>query len=116
MWFGNLVTMKWWNDVWLKESFADYMSGVCISECEELKNYKNSDLIFARFMDHSLSADIKSTTHPIVVNVKHTTDAVNAFDDICYEKGASFIKVLSYFIGRDALKAGTREYFAKFKF
>jgi aminopeptidase N len=67
-------------------------------------------------MDHALSADIKSTTHPIVVNVNHTIDAVNAFDDICYEKGASFIKVLSNYIGRDALKKGTREYFAKYKF
>ncbi len=69
-----------------------------------------------RFIDNALDADISSTTHPIQVPVKHTIDAVNVFDDICYEKGASFIKTLTNFIGRESLKHGTKEYFSRFKF
>ena len=60
--------------------------------------------MFMRFIDFALSSDIKSSTHPIYVTVNNTLDAVNVFDDICYEKGASFIKMMNYFIGREAFK------------
>lgn len=59
---------------------------------------------------------MKSTTHPIFANVKNTIDAVNVFDNICYEKGASWIKLTNHFIGRQAFMSGCREYFAKYKF
>jgi len=60
-----------------------------------------------RFIDNALELDVKkSVTHPIQVEVKHTIDAVNVFDGICYEKGASFIKTLKNYIGNDALKEG----------
>ena len=54
------------------------------------------------------------TTHPIQVEVRHTVDAVNVFDRICYEKGACFIKQMSYFVGEDILKLGMKEYFTKY--
>ena len=54
------------------------------------------------------------TTHPIQVEVRHTEDAVNVFDRICYEKGACFIKQMSYFVGEDILKLGMKEYFTKY--
>jgi aminopeptidase N len=103
MWFGDLVTMKWWNDLWLKESFADFSALMCLMECK-------SELTVEGLKSHIYG------THPIQVEVKHTIDAVNVFDDICYEKGACFIKTLKNFIGREALSEGVRAYFEKFGF
>jgi len=116
MWFGNLVTMKWWSDLWLKESFADFMAVTCLMESPELEMYKNPELLFVRFTHFALSSDIKSTTHPVFTTVNHTIDAAIAFDNICYEKGACWIKLSNHFIGRDAFMAGCREYFSRFKY
>jgi aminopeptidase N len=107
MWFGDLVTMKWWNDLWLKESFATYLGAICLIESEALRHYRNPEQLFIRFTCGALEADAKSTTHPVQVQVQHTTDAENVFDRICYDKGASFIKQLSHFIGRDVLEKGS---------
>ena len=114
MWFGDLVTMEWWNDLWLKESFADFMAGTNITRNPAFANYKNSDQLFLNFLLHALSADIKKTTHPIQSVVNNTEDAVNVFDQISYEKGASFIKQLSNFVGEKVLTDGMNEYFTKF--
>lgn len=92
MWFGDLVTMQWWDDLWLKESFADFMAATNLTQNKDLANYQNSELLFLKYLDRATRADIKSSTHPIQVNVRDTEEAVNVFDSICYEKGASFIK------------------------
>ena len=66
MWFGDLTTMHWWNDLWLKESFADFCSVTCMSETASIKaRYPDPELRFLDFMANALSADLKPTTHPI---------------------------------------------------
>jgi aminopeptidase N len=92
MWFGDLVTMRWWNDLWLKESFADYCTSVCLEECEAFAHLKTPRLTVQHYQTEALSDDTRKTTHPIAVTVNHTNDAVNVFDKICYRKGACFLK------------------------
>jgi aminopeptidase N len=84
--------MEWWTDLWLKESFADYLGLTNLIENPELENYPNGDIWFIRMLGMALETDTLKTTHPIQVNVRHTEDAANVFDHICYRKGACFIK------------------------
>lgn len=100
MWFGDLVTMRWWNDLWLKESFADFMAACNMSENPAFTNYKNTNLIFLEYLNNAYQADIRRTTHPIAATVNTTEDAANVFDRISYQKGASFIKLTSNYLGR----------------
>mmetsp|Transcript_1239 Transcript_1239/g.1434 ORF Transcript_1239/g.1434 Transcript_1239/m.1434 type:complete len:274 (-) Transcript_1239:1266-2087(-) len=117
MWFGDLVTMKWWNDLWLKESFADFMGSANLVDNEAFhEKYPTAYYYFFEFLTHGVHADTLKNTHPITVEVKHTEDAVNVFDRISYEKGASFVKQLSYFVGSDALKKGMKLYFDRYSF
>ncbi len=116
MWFGDLVTMEWWNDLWLKESFADYCTSVCLEECEALRYVKNPRLTVQHYLTEALGDDTRKTTHPISVTVNHTNDAVNVFDKICYRKGACFLKQIDYFLGRNIMKQGIKLYFEQYKF
>ena len=104
MWFGDLITMKWWNDLWLKESFADFSASCCLSECDALAStYPDHIHVPLTFTERALDADLKPTTHPIQVPIRHTGDGENAFDMISYAKGACWIKVMDNFVGRETL-------------
>ena len=66
MWFGDLTTMKWWNDLWLKESFADFCRVTAMTEIPSIASkYPNSETIYLQFMDGAINADLKPSTHPI---------------------------------------------------
>ena len=72
MWFGNLVTMNWWDDLWLNESFANFVSYINLDEAPGLEQYKSAWSIFLMESFWGLEEDQNSTTHPISVDVIHT--------------------------------------------
>lgn len=112
MWFGNLVTMKWWNDLWLNESFATFMSYKGLVAATEFKNNWLHFLTSEKPSAHE--ADQMPTTHPIEADVSSTAVAFTNFDDISYDKGASVLKQLSFYIGEDSFQKSLKEYFKKF--
>ena len=92
MWFGNHVTMKWWDDLWLNESFATFMSHMCLEDAKGLEDYTLSWELFLIDKRWGLRTDMYSTTHPIAASCDSTEDADRIFDGISYGKGASFLK------------------------
>ncbi|GGK36103.1 aminopeptidase N [Nocardia camponoti] len=109
MWFGDLVTMVWWDDLWLKESFADYMGALAAAEATE---FTDAWVSFAnRRKAWAYLQDQLPTTHPIVADIVDLEAAKLNFDGITYAKGASVLKQLAAYVGRDAFFAGARRYF-----
>ncbi|MFJ6679430.1 aminopeptidase N [Microbacterium sp. NPDC091382] len=110
MWFGDLVTMRWWDDLWLKESFADFM-GTHANVATGL--HPDAWVTFAsRRKGWAYVQDQLPTTHPIVADIPDLEAAKLNFDGITYAKGASVLKQLVGFVGEDAFFRGARRYFA----
>ncbi|WP_426225904.1 aminopeptidase N [Pseudarthrobacter sp. DSP2-3-2b1] len=109
MWFGDLVTMQWWDDLWLKESFADYMGTLGVDRATGWEtawvNFANKRKAWAYVQDQL------PTTHPIVADIPDLEAAKQNFDGITYAKGAAVLKQLVAYVGFDAFIAGSREYF-----
>ncbi|MFD4181418.1 aminopeptidase N [Rhodococcus sp. NPDC058514] len=109
MWFGDLVTMVWWDDLWLKESFADFMGALASAEATQ---WSDAWVAFAnRRKAWAYSQDQLPTTHPIVADIVDLEAAKLNFDGITYAKGASVLKQLVAYVGRDAFFEGSRRYF-----
>ncbi len=108
MWFGDLVTMKWWNDLWLNESFAEYVSTLAVAETIQgpaaWTTFNSLEKSWAYRQDQLPS------THPIVATINDLEDVEVNFDGITYAKGASVLKQLVAWVGRDAFFAGVAEY------
>lgn len=108
MWFGDLVTMEWWNDLWLNESFATYLAS--IAQARALK----SDATWMDFF-HTKTwgywQDQLVTTHPIETDVPDVRTAKGNFDGITYAKGAAALKQLHFYVGEEAFKRGIQNYF-----
>ncbi|MFF7292333.1 aminopeptidase N [Microbacterium sp. NPDC008134] len=114
MWFGDLVTMRWWDDLWLKESFADYMGSHASAAATR---YSDAWVTFAaRRKAWAYQQDQLPTTHPIVADITDLEAAKLNFDGITYAKGASVLKQLVAFVGEDAFFEGARRYFAAHAF
>ncbi len=111
MWFGNLVTMRWWNDLWLNESFAEWASTTAQSEATE---WTEAWTTFGTHeKDWAYRQDQLSSTHPIVAPIRDLEDVEVNFDGITYAKGASVLKQLVAYVGREPFRDGLRAYFAK---
>ncbi len=114
MWFGDLVTMKWWEDLWLNESFAEWASYMATSEATQ---YKTAWTEFnALRKNWAYRQDQLSTTHPIATEMKDLEDVKTNFDGISYAKGASVLQQLVEHVGRENFIKGLRIYFTKHAF
>src|SRR5690606_240139 len=114
MWFGNLVTMRWWNGLWLNESFATYMSYLCMVEATR---FKSAWQVFnAGMKNWAYTQDERVTTHPISGVVRDTDETFLNFDGITYGKGAAAIKQLVASIGIEGFQAGMRRYFERHQY
>ncbi|QBE47628.1 aminopeptidase N [Leucobacter triazinivorans] len=111
MWFGDLVTMRWWNDLWLNESFAEYMSTLGVAEATEWNECWTT--FVASEKSWAYRQDQLPSTHPIVAEIRDLEDVLVNFDGITYAKGASVLKQLVAWVGREPFMRGVHEYFVK---
>jgi tricorn protease interacting factor F2/3 len=114
MWFGNLVTMKWWDDLWLNESFATYLAYKAVNhfypEWRILDKYVVDEVFSA------LNADALISSHPIKVEVKDPQESTEIFDEISYEKGGSVLRMIENYLGEEKFRDGLRNYIKKFSY
>ncbi|MFI6852888.1 aminopeptidase N [Streptomyces sp. NPDC050416] len=111
MWFGDLVTMEWWNDLWLNESFATYTSIACQAAAPGSR-WPHSWTTFANSMKTwAYRQDQLPSTHPIMADISDLDDVLVNFDGITYAKGASVLKQLVAYVGEDEFFTGVQAYF-----
>ncbi|RZS59374.1 aminopeptidase N [Microcella putealis] len=111
MWFGDLVTMKWWNDLWLNESFAEWASTIATAEATEWTEAWTT--FQAMEKSWAYKQDQLPSTHPIVADIRDLEDVQVNFDGITYAKGGSVLKQLVAWVGEDDFFAGVSNYFKK---
>ncbi len=107
-WFGDLVTMEWWNDLWLNESFATFMSFKMVDELH--KDWYMWGDFFMTETAGALNGDSLQNSHPIEAEVKTPDDIAQIFDEISYGKGASILRMIEGYAGRDNFRNGIRKY------
>ncbi|MEA3190398.1 MAG: puromycin-sensitive aminopeptidase [Thermoplasmata archaeon] len=113
MWFGNLVTMAWWDDLWLNEAFAEWVAHKSTAELSPELD------VWTRFRQRAagaLATDALAATHAIYHPVKTAQEAQEMFDAITYGKGSAVMRMLEAYLGPDRFRAGLRAYMAEFRF
>jgi len=112
-WFGNLVTMAWWDNLWLNEGFASWMAAKVTDRFNPewgtwLRGYS--------YTEEAMSKDARKTTHPIQQPVADEAQAVDVFDEITYGKGQAFLRMLESYLGEEIFRAGIRKYIAAHRY
>jgi aminopeptidase N len=122
MWFGDLVTMAWWDNLWLNEGFASWMGTKCTAKFNpEWETWLSKNVPRDPSRRHgigkesAMEGDARATTHPIQQPIASEAEANSAFDDITYRKGMSFIRMLESFLGEEVFRDGIRKYMAAHK-
>jgi aminopeptidase N len=108
-WFGDLVTMAWWDDLWLNEGFASWMETKATDHFHP--EWKTS-LQTLTSRDYAMRLDAGAGTHPVITRIPDVFAASDAFDGITYQKGEAVIRMLESYVGEDAFRAGVRAYIA----
>ena len=115
MWFGDLVTMRWWDDLWLNESFADYLGWRVTAEATRWSSAWSSYSVGRKA--NGMAADQRPTTHPVAATeVGDTATALANFDGISYAKGSAVLRQLVAWVGDEAFRSGLRDYFQRHRF
>jgi aminopeptidase N len=107
MWFGDLVTMRWWNGIWLNEAFATFMSYLCVDDMEP--SWKVFD-VFQRIRANAFEIDALETTRPIEYPVHSPNEASGMFDTLTYTKGGAVLRMIEQWLGRERFRDGIRRY------
>lgn len=110
-WFGNLVTMHWWTDLWLNEGFASYMENLCVDQM--FPNWHIWDLYLADRYAVALRLDSLANSHPIEVEVHHPNEISEIFDMVSYAKGSAVIRMVAEYVGYENFRDGLRYYLKK---
>ena len=112
-WFGNLVTMAWWDNLWLNEAFASWMA----TKTEEKFHPEwRSELRRMSHVEYAMAEDARKTTHPVQTPVEQDSRAMDIFDAITYTKGEAFLHMLESHLGEDAFRTGVRSYMKAHRF
>uniref|UniRef100_H0VNK8 Aminopeptidase n=2 Tax=Cavia porcellus TaxID=10141 RepID=H0VNK8_CAVPO len=112
-WFGNLVTMEWWNDLWLNEGFAKFMEFVSVSVTHP--ELKVEDYFFGKCFN-VMEVDALNSSHPVSTPVENPAQIREMFDDVSYEKGACILNMLREYLSADAFKSGIVQYLQKYSY
>ncbi len=107
-WFGDLVTMVWWNDIWLNESFAEFMSYKARDSV--FPEWKVMDQFYVEDFSEALSADSVRSTHPISLQVRTPGEISSMFDEISYQKGAVVLSMIEQYVGKEIFRKGLQSY------
>ncbi|MGZ9897346.1 aminopeptidase N [Shewanella gaetbuli] len=113
-WFGNLVTMKWWNGLWLNESFAAFMGTEATAKATEFTHAWRT--FYASGKQRAYELDSLVTTHPIEVPVATTQNAFDNIDAITYQKGASTLRQLQHLLGAETFRQGVKNYLTQYRY
>ncbi|VDD92199.1 unnamed protein product [Enterobius vermicularis] len=114
-WFGNLVTMKWWNDLWLNEGFAtfmEYKGADAISKGD----FRMNEYFLLDAVENAMHRDARASSHPLIFNIAKAEDVSEAFDDISYDKGASIINMVQNVMGQENFRKGLNVYLESHKY
>ncbi|XP_076022170.1 glutamyl aminopeptidase [Genypterus blacodes] len=113
-WFGNIVTMDWWDDLWLNEGFASFFEYVGVEEAEP--TWRMRDIMIISDVLPVMEDDALLSSHPIIVDVSTPAEITSVFDSISYSKGASILRMLENWMGRDVFRDGCRQYLKGYHF
>ncbi|KAA0717810.1 Glutamyl aminopeptidase [Triplophysa tibetana] len=113
-WFGNIVTMDWWDDLWLNEGFASFFEYVGVEQAEP--DWGMRDIMLISDVFPVMVDDALLSSHPIIVDVSSPAEITSVFDGISYSKGASILRMLEDLLGRDTFRNGCRRYLKAYPF